>query len=381
MRVKSDIKYKAIKYKAIKYKTMGSMALLVVSTAFACSRMSHATEKEMNDQSKDSETNMSEVEKSADMSAEKKKLSVLQYEVTQKAGTEPPFRNEFWDHKKHGIYVDVVSGEALFSSLDKYDSGSGWPSFTKPLATQNIVNLKDHKLLMERVEVRSKSADSHLGHVFPDGPGPEGLRYCINSASLRFVAVSQLAEEGYSDHLQAFVDAGVVDVLALDAVSEEVAILAGGCFWGMEDILRKIPGVLDTQVGYTGGDAKDPVYEIVKTGRSGHAESLKIVFDPTKLTYRRLLEVFFQMHDPTTVNQQGNDRGTQYRSAIFFTTPKQEEVALEVIEAATQAALWKAPIVTKVESASNFYDAEGYHQDYLEKNPGGYSCHYVRDFK
>ncbi|MCK5690853.1 peptide-methionine (R)-S-oxide reductase MsrB, partial [Myxococcota bacterium] len=218
--------------------------------------MSHATEKEMNDQSKDSETNMSEVEKSADMSAEKKKLSVLQYEVTQKAGTEPPFRNEFWDHKKHGIYVDVVSGEALFSSLDKYDSGSGWPSFTKPLATQNIVNLKDHKLLMERVEVRSKSADSHLGHVFPDGPGPEGLRYCINSASLRFVAVSQLAEEGYSDHLQAFVDAGVVDVLALDAVSEEVAILAGGCFWGMEDILRKIPGVLDTQVGYTGGDAK-----------------------------------------------------------------------------------------------------------------------------
>lgn len=162
-------------------------------------------------------------------------------------------------------------------------------------------------------------------------------------------------------------------------MKKETATLAGGCFWGMEDIIRNIPGVLSTVVGYTGGEIPNPNYNIVKLGTSNHAESVQVEFDSTKLSYTELLEFFFRMHDPTTLNQQGNDKGTQYRSVIFFHSPDQERTALEVITSIDATKKWPRPIVTKVIPAVKFYAAEDYHQDYLKKNPGGYTCHWLRN--
>lgn len=303
----------------------------------------------------------------------KSRLTSKQYEVTQQDATEPPFQNEFWNHKEEGIYVDVVTGEPLFSSLDKYDSGCGWPSFTKPIAKEGVSYKPDYKHGMTRTEVRSGAGNSHLGHVFDDGPGPSKKRYCINSAALRFVPVSKLESEGYSEYLPQFKkEKAIVN-------TKETATLAGGCFWGMEEIIREIPGVLDTVVGYTGGSIPNATYEDVKKGTSGHAEAVQITYDPSKISYQELLAWFFRMHDPTTLNRQGNDIGTQYRSAIFFHSDDQRRAAEEVIEKMNASGKWQRPVVTKLEPYGEFFKAEEYHQDYLQKHPGGYTCHYLRD--
>jgi peptide methionine sulfoxide reductase msrA/msrB len=307
------------------------------------------------------------------------KLSPLQYYVTQQCGTEPPFKNEYWNNHEAGIYVDIVSGEPLFSSLDKFDSGTGWPSFTKPLKKEAVAEKVDRSHGMVRTEVRSTKGDSHLGHVFPDGPGPQGTRYCINSASLRFIPVEKLQEEGYGEYLPLFEGNADGSHKSVATAEREVAILAGGCFWGVEELMRKLPGVFATEVGYTGGHVPNPTYERIVGGVTGHAESVRVEFDPKVLSYADLLRYFFRLHDPTTLNRQGNDRGPEYRSAIFFTDDSQRAIAEQVIKEVDSSKKWRNPVVTQVVPASTWYKAEEYHQDYLQKNPNGYTCHYLRD--
>lgn len=164
-----------------------------------------------------------------------------------------------------------------------------------------------------------------------------------------------------------------------EKLNHETATVAGGCFWGVEEILRQLPGITKITVGYTGGFTSNPTYEEVCSGKTGHAEAVEIAFDPTKINYEQILRFFFRLHDPTTLNRQENDIGTQYRSAIFYHDENQKNIAIKVKDDIAKSGKWKKPIVTEIVPAQEFYSAEDYHQDYLQKNPNGYQCHHLRD--
>ena len=281
------------------------------------------------------------------------------YRVTQKAATEAAFCGNLLDNKKDGVYVCVVCGLPLFSSQHKFHSGTGWPSFYQPCDPEHVTRQTDSSHGMARTEINCARCGAHLGHVFDDGPPPTGERHCLNSAALKFYEKSQaLPPES-------------------QPVKPEVAYFAGGCFWGIQHYFKQGPGVLDAVSGYMQGHVDKPTYKQVCTEQTGHAETVKVVYDPQRITYRRLLEAFFAMHDPTQLNRQGPDVGLQYRSGIWYTTEEQKREAAAFIQGLTaERRSGGAKIATQIEPAKTFWPAEEYHQDYLAKTGG--VCH-VKD--
>lgn len=294
------------------------------------------------------------------------KLDPEAYRITQKAGTEPAFCGTLLDNKKDGFYACIVCGLPLFSSDHKFNSGSGWPSFYREFDPQHVSRKSDTSHGMTRVEINCARCSAHLGHVFDDGPRPTGQRHCLNSASLKFY------EKGAETPPESR-PIGKPGAEAEKAGELEVAYFAGGCFWGVEHYFQKGAGVIEAVSGYMQGRTENPTYKDICYKNTGHAESVKVVFDPKKISYRRLLEAFFVMHDPTQLNYQGPDVGDQYRSGIWTTSSGQLEQAQAFIREQQAGAFSGRKIVTQVEPAQTFYAAEDYHQDYIEKT--GRACH------
>lgn len=309
----------------------------------------------------------------------KKMLTPQQYRVVRENATEPPFKNAYWDNKRQGLYVDITTGDPLFGSQDKFDSGTGWPSFTKPVSREKIVEKKDSAHGLSRVEVRTKGSDLHLGHVFDDGPQPERRRYCINSAAMRFIPVEYLEKEGYGAYLHLFeIKEGAQPAEQLAPSKRETATFGAGCFWGAEAAFREVKGVVATAVGYMGGALVNPTYEDVTTDKTGHAEVVHVEYDPAQVSYERILDVFWNIHDPTTPNRQGPDVGSQYRSVIFFHMPEQEIAARRSREMLERSGKVRGRVVTEIAPAKTFYRAEEYHQRYYEKAGVKPSCRLPR---
>lgn len=287
-----------------------------------------------------------------------RRLTDEEAQVILRQGTERPFCGAFLDNKLDGTYVCRLCGLPLFASSAKFDSGTGWPSFFAPVDPDHLTTIEDRSHGMARTEIVCRRCKGHLGHVFADGPPPTGERHCLNSVSLEFFEDDALPDRSRP--------AGA-------DTQTETAYFAGGCFWGVEDRFQKTPGVIDAVSGYQGGHTDDPTYKDVCAGATGHAEAVRVTFDPHQVTYRDLLEVFFALHDPTQRDRQGPDVGSQYRSAIFAANEAQLEEARRFADDLRRSKRFgDRPIATQIEPAAPFFEAEERHQDYNAKH--GRSC-------
>ncbi len=290
----------------------------------------------------------------------KKILTPERYRVMREAATEKPYSGEYNDHYQKGVYLCAGCGTPLFTSETKYDHGTGWPSFTASVDETHIELREDSSHFMKRIEVRCSVCGAHLGHVFDDGPPPTFKHYCINSVALDFKKTDvQIRADSISTFKR------TTDVKKSDNLEE--ATFAAGCFWGVEHKFSQIKGVIHTEVGFAGGNVKHPTYKQVCTGETGHAEAIRLQFDPSLVSYIELLETFFNLHDPTQINRQGPDIGTQYRSIVFYHTEEQKQEAEEMLDKLKKSQRFNAPIVTQIAPVPEFYRAEEYHQKYYEK--------------
>ncbi len=293
-------------------------------------------------------------------------LTEAEARIIRDKGTEAPFTGKYWDFYGQGVYLCRQCGSPLYTSKTKFRSDCGWPSFDDEI-TGAVIRQPDAD--GRRTEIICAHCGGHLGHVFTGEHYTEkDTRHCVNSASLVFRTaeeMKQAAAKAQAEKVQAA-------AMATTKPATEVAIFAGGCFWGVEHFFDKAPGVASATSGYTGGSTKNPTYEDVCTGKTGHAEAVKVVYDSAQTSYETLARLFFEIHDPTTVNRQGPDEGTQYRSAIFYMNDQQKQIAEKLIEQLRDKGY---KVVTQVEKASTFYPAEEYHQGYLVKHPGRPDCH------
>ncbi len=275
----------------------------------------------------------------------KKILTSAQYNITREQGTERAYSSELNENKDTGIYYCVSCKNPLFSSATKFESGTGWPSFYAPYSGKSLRVSTDNTEGMSRDEISCQRCSAHLGHVFSDGPPPTGLRYCMDGVAMVFQKEDPKA-----------------------ALTK--ATFAAGCFWCEEAIFESVKGVREAISGYAGGTTENPTYEEVGSGQTGHAETVEVYYDSSKISYPELLKVYFTSQDPTQVNGQGPDHGTAYRSIVFYRNDTEKQLTEQYIRDLDKSGKYSKPIAVQVMPFTKFWPAEDYHQNYVELNPG-----------
>lgn len=342
-----------------------------------------------------------------------KPLTPEERRVIVEKGTEAPFTGQYDKHTQAGTYVCRQCGAPLYRSSDKFDAGCGWPSFDDQIegAVRRTLDADGR-----RTEITCAKCGGHLGHVFTgEGFTPLNTRHCVNSVSLSFVPAeattaksvalgnpakadgSDSADPTRSDVTNSAVSTAkttassgqtisktgvpvknVASVKPIATAQTETAIFAGGCFWGVEYLLAKVAGVRSVESGYIGGKTENPTYEQVCSRRTGHAEAVRVIFDPSQVSYETLAKLFFEIHDPTQIDRQGPDIGDQYRSEVFYTTPAQKQTAEKLV---AQLRAKGYDVATQITPATRFWPAEGYHQDYYDRKGSKPYCHaYTKRF-